>query len=177
MCQPVLMLPTPHTTHSVHLGSQSFLAFTTFVAIFLSSSKCGPMQGTVVSHWLLTGSGWAQTRWPVFREPHFLTVISLCKKVCWQHWTFSWWDKNPRNIVVSSTSIEQCQLHMLAKSVYIHCSIFSIPPFHFIFQSSDLRCPLKCHSFLQVPPLSPPSPVLTSLKMSVELWMWLWAGH
>ena len=29
---------------------------------------------------------------------------------------------------------------------------------------------------LQVPPLSQWSPVLTSLEMSVELWMWLWAG-
>ena len=31
--------------------------------------------------------------------------------------------------------------------------------------------------FLQVPPLFSPSPVLASLKMSVELWMSLWAGH
>ena len=30
---------------------------------------------------------------------------------------------------------------------------------------------------LQVHPLSPPSPVLTSLKMLVELWMSLWDGH
>jgi len=33
------------------------------------------------------------------------------------------------------------------------------------------------YSFLQVPPLSPPSPVLTSLEMSVEVWMSLWAGQ
>ena len=29
----------------------------------------------------------------------------------------------------------------------------------------------------QVLPLHPSSPVLASLKMSVELWAWLWAGH
>ena len=31
--------------------------------------------------------------------------------------------------------------------------------------------------FLQILTLSPPSPVLASLRMSVELWMSLWAGH
>ena len=47
---------------------------------------------------------------------------------------------------------------------------------HYHFHSCFFSEP-SSHSSLQVHPLSPPSPALTSLEMLVELWMWHWAGH
>ena len=94
------------------------------------------MHGTVASHQLLNNSrGWIQGneetpiqgRTMIPGQGSMPAILDLLKQ--------------PQRPILL---IEQCQLHELVVTMYIHCSI---PPFHSIFQSSNQRHPTSSKAF------------------------------
>ena len=85
------------------------------------------------------------------------------------------------NLSYSNSSIEcystvckqafpKCQNHFHI----VHIKVVTVKTTNRFLKYTDIH---NKSTLLQVHPLSLPSPVLTSLKMSVDLWMSLWAGH
>ena len=135
--------------------------------VYIASWQSGSYSGSIIWWQLRRPGAKIATYSPLQRWPQ-LIICYKCQISSWHKLQCTYYNDVECSYLVLK-NIEITSLQLAAAQASLLCILW-------LYYSSTLFWHTDTH-ILQAPPLSPPSLVLTSPELLMELWMSLWAGH